>query len=568
MANPNSVYDAIVVGTGISGGWAAKELCEKGLKTLVLDRGRMVKHVENYPTMHDDPWDYPFKGELTREEKAKYHKQIRVGWAPKDDVKHFFVNDLEHPYQETKRFDWIRGYQVGGRSLTWGRQSYRWSDLDFEANRNDGIAVDWPVRYADIAPWYDKVEEYIGVSGELLGLEQLPDGKFLPPMELNCVEQELQKSLQERFDDNRLLTIGRVAHITENTTDFEGRGPCQYRNRCWRGCPFGGYFSSNASTLPAADRTGNMTLRPNSIVHEVVYDPTTKRATGVKVIDAETGEALTFQGKLIFLCASAMATVGILLQSRSTSFPEGIGNNHDQLGRNIMDHHYQLGASAKVDGHLEKYYKGRRPNGFYIPRFVNLNAKTKRKEFIRGFGYQGGASRNNWQEMVAEVGYGTQLKDTILQPGGWEIGMTGFGEMLPYHDNRVRLSPDKKDQWGLPQLDFDVEFKQNELEMRKVIKKEAAAMLTAAGFKKVSVYENDTGPGLGIHEMGGARMGLNRKTSVTNKFNQVHDVPNIYVTDGAFMTSSSCVNPSLTYMAFTARAANHAAEQFKLGKFS
>ena len=568
MANPNIVYDAIVVGTGISGGWAAKELCENGLKTLVLDRGRMVKHIENYPTMNDDPWDYPYKGQLTREELKKYPKQSRLGWAPKDDVKHFFVNDLEHPYQETKRFDWIRGYHVGGRSLTWGRQSYRWSDLDFEANRKDGIAIDWPVRYKDIAPWYDKVEQYIGVSGELLGLAQLPDGKFQPPMELNCVEQELQNSLQERFDDDRLLTIGRVAHITENTVNFEGRGPCQYRNRCWRGCPFGGYFSSNASTLPAAERTGNMTLRPNSIVHEVIYDDTTKRATGVKVIDTETKESLTFQGKMVFLCASAMASVGILLQSKSSRFPDGIGNNHDQLGRNIMDHHYQLGASAKVDGHLDKYYKGRRPNGFYIPRFVNLNAKTKRKTFIRGFGYQGGASRNNWQEMVAEMGYGEQLKEAILQPGGWEIGMTGFGEMLPYHDNRVTLSADKKDKWGLPQLDFDVEFKQNELEMRKAIKEEAATMLTAAGFKEVSVYENETGPGLGIHEMGGARMGENPKTSVTNKFNQVHDVPNIYVTDGAFMTSASCVNPSLTYMAFTARAADHAAKQFKLGKIS
>ncbi len=568
MANPNIVYDAIVVGTGISGGWAAKELCENGLKTLVLDRGRMVKHIENYPTMNDDPWDYPYKGELSAEDRKKYHKQMRVGWAPKDDIKHFFVNDLEHPYQETKRFDWIRGYHVGGRSLTWGRQSYRWSDLDFEANRKDGIAVDWPVRYKDIAPWYDKVEQYIGVSGELLGLAQLPDGFFQPPMELNCVEEALQSSLRERFDDGRLLTIGRVAHITENTIDFEGRGPCQYRNRCWRGCPFGGYFSSNASTLPAAERTGNMTIRPNSIVHEVVYDDTTKRAMGVKVIDTETKEALTFKGKMVFLCASAMASVGILLQSKSNRFPQGIGNSYDQLGRNIMDHHYQLGASAKVDGYLDKYYKGRRPNGFYIPRFVNLDEKTKRKKFIRGFGYQGGASRNNWQQMVAEMGYGKQLKEAILQPGGWEIGMTGFGEMLPYHDNRVTLSTDKKDQWGLPQLDFDVEFKQNELEMRKAIKEEAAAMLTAAGFREVSVYENETGPGLGIHEMGGARMGANPKTSVTNKFNQVHDVPNIYVTDGAFMTSASCVNPSLTYMAFTARAANHAAKQFKLGKIS
>ncbi|MEW2920829.1 GMC family oxidoreductase [Muricauda sp. ANG21] len=566
--NENTVYDAIVVGTGISGGWAAKELCENGLKTLVLERGPMVKHIEDYKTMHDDPWDYPFKGELTREDKKKYHKQLRVGWAPRDDVKHFFVNDLEHPYQETKRFDWIRGYQVGGRSITWGRQSYRWSDVDFEANKNEGIAIDWPVRYKDIAPWYDKVESYIGVFGQKLGLNHLPDGEFLPPMELNCVEKDLQKSMQDKFDDGRLLTNSRAAHITTSEKQFEGRGPCQYRDRCWRGCPFGGYFSSLSSTLPAAERTGNMTLRPNSIVHEVIYDDARQKATGVRVIDRETHETLEFKGKIIFLCASAMASTGILLQSKSKTFPNGLGNNHDEVGRNIMDHHYQLGASAKVDGYLDKYYKGRRPCGFYIPRFVNLNDKTKQNDFVRGFGYQGGASRGNWQETVAEMGYGKNLKEAILQPGAWQIGMTGFGEMLPHHDNRVTLSKDKKDQWGLPQLDFDVEFKENELKMREAIKKEAVAIFKAAGFRDVHAYDTETGPGLGIHEMGGARMGHDPKTSVLNKYNQVHDAPNVYVTDGAFMTSSSCVNPSLTYMAFTARAANHAAEQFKQNKFS
>ena len=568
MANPNITYDAIVIGTGISGGWAAKELCENGLKTLVLERGPMVKHLQDYPTMHDDPWDYPHNGELSREEKKKYPKQSRVGWAPRDDVKHFFVNDLEHPYQETKRFDWIRGYHVGGRSITWGRQSYRWSDIDFEANLKEGIAVDWPVRYSDIKPWYDKVEEYIGVSGETLGLPQLPDGKFHPPMGLNCVELDLQKAMAEHFEDGRLLTIGRTANITDPNAEIEGRGPCQYRNRCWRGCPFGGYFSSNSSTLPAAERTGNMTLRANSIVYEINYDEQTKKASGVKIIDAETHEKIEFKGKVIFLCASAMASVGILWQSKSKSFPNGMGNNHDELGRNIMDHHYQLGASAKVDGHLNKYYKGRRPNGFYIPRFVNLDEKTQRKDFLRGFGYQGGASRDNWSEMIAEMGHGKALKDVILKPGGWQIGMTGFGEMLPYHDNRVSLSSDKKDQWGLPQLDFDVEFKQNEYNMREAIKQEAEAMLKSAGFKEVHVYDTETGPGLGIHEMGGARMGWNPRTSVTNKNNQLHDVPNVYVTDGAFMTSASCVNPSLTYMAFTARAANHAAQEFKKGTFA
>ncbi|MEM8765426.1 MAG: GMC family oxidoreductase [Bacteroidota bacterium] len=568
MANKDIIYDAIVVGTGITGGWAAKELCEQGLKTLVLDRGPMVKHIQDYKTMNDDPWDYPFLGELTREEKKKYPKQSRLGWAPKDDVKHFFVNDLEHPYQETKRFDWIRGYHVGGRSLTWGRHSYRWSDLDFEANKKEGIAVDWPVRYADIAPWYDTVESYIGVSGEKLGLSQLPDGIFQPPMELNCVENELRHSMETQFEDARVLTPGRVAHITETTTKFEGRGNCQYRNRCWRGCPFGGYFSSNAVTLPAAERTGNLTLRPNSIVHEVIYDADSKQASGVKVIDAETQEKMVFKGKIVFLCASAMASVGILLQSKSDSFPNGMGNNHDQLGRNIMDHHYQLGASALVEGHLDKYYKGRRPNGFYIPRFVNLNAATQREDFVRGFGYQGGAARGRWQESIAEMGYGKAFKENILRPGHWEIGMSGFGEMLPHPENKVTLSTTEKDKWGLPQLDFDVEFKTNERNMRKAIVEEAVGMFKKAGFKNVTPFENSTGPGLGIHEMGGARMGSNPKTSIVDQNNRLHDVKNVFVTDGAFMTSASCVNPSLTYMAFTARAANFAAKAFKNQNFS
>lgn len=566
--NQNETYDAIVVGTGISGGWAAKELCENGLKTLVLERGPMVEHIKDYKTMNDNSWDYPLKGELSKEDKEKYHIQRRVNWAPKEDVKHFFVNDLEHPYEEIKRFDWIRGYHVGGRSLTWGRQSYRWSNLDFEANKKENIGVDWPVRYKDIAPWYDKVEEYIGVSGESLGLEQLPDGKFQPPMDLNCAEEEFKNAVSEKFDDGRLVTIGRVAHITDKDAKVEGRNPCQYRNRCWRGCPFGGYFSSNSSTLPAAERTGNMTLRANSIVHEVVYDDKTKRATGVKVIDAETNEALTFNAKIIFLCASAMASVGIMLQSKSERFPTGLGNDSDALGRGIMDHHYKLGATAKIDGYLDKYYKGRRPNGFYIPRFVNLDKKTKREGYLRGFGYQGTASREDWSSSVAEMGYGSGLKEEILKPGKWQIGVTGFGEFLPYDDNRVMLSTRKKDKWGLPQLAFDVEFKENEYKMREDIKKEIVDMFKASGFKDVQPYDESSGPGLGIHEMGGARMGHSSKTSIVNKHNQVHLVPNVYMTDGAFMSSSSCVNPSLTYMAFTARAANHAIQEFKAGKFS
>ncbi len=566
--NQEERYDAIVVGTGISGGWATKELCENGLKTLVLERGRMVKHIKDYPTVNDDPWDYPLKGELSSEDLKKYHVQARIGWAPKEDVKHFFVNDLEHPYVETKRFDWIRGYQVGGRSLTWGRQSYRWSDIDFEANKKDGHGIDWPVRYNDISPWYDKVEQYIGVSGETLGLEQLPDGKFQPAMDLNCVEKEFRKATSEKFDDGRLVTIGRAAHITDPNATFEGRGVCQNRNRCWRGCPFGGYFSSNSSTLPAAERTGNMTLRANSIVYEVIYDEATKLASGVRVIDAETHDKIEFKADVIFLCASAMASVGILLQSKSRRFPNGMGNDSDALGRGIMDHHYQLGASAKVEGHLDKYYKGRRANGFYIPRFANLDENSRREGYVRGFGYQGSASRQDWSTGIAEMAYGSDLKDEILKPGKWQIGATGFGEFLPYDDNRVTLSATERDKWGLPQLDFDVEFKENEMNMREDIKKEIVSMFKAAGFKDVEPYDRKTGPGLGIHEMGGARMGHSSKTSILNKNNQIHSVPNVYVTDGAFMTSSSCVNPSLTYMAFTARAANHAAKEFKAGKFS
>lgn len=565
--NPSESYDAIVVGTGISGGWAAKELCEKGLKTLVLERGRMVEHLKDYPTMHLDAWDLPNGNELSREDRAKYHKQLRVGWAPRPDVAHFFVNDLEHPYQETRRFDWIRGYQVGGRSLTWGRQSYRWSDLDFEANLKEGIGVDWPVRYRDIAPWYDKVERYIGVSGEALGLPHLPDGQFEPPMELTCPEVDLRNALETHFSDGRVLTIGRAAHITDREGSHEGRSPCQFRDRCWRGCPFGGYFSSNSSTLPAAERTGNMTLRPNSIVHGVILDEASGLASGVRVIDAETHEELEFRSKLVFLCASAMASVGILLQSKSPRFPEGIGNNHDQVGRNIMDHHYKLGASARVPGHLETYYKGRRPNGFYIPRFVNLEGQP-RKEYLRGYGYQGGASRTDWSEAVGELSYGKELKSALLKPGHWQIGATGFGEMLPYHDNRVRLSQTEKDSWGLPQLDFDVGFRENEYRMREDIVLQLKKMFQAAGFTDIETFDEETGPGLGIHEMGGARMGRDPRTSVVNAHNQIHGVPNIYVTDGAFMTSSSCVNPSLTYMAFTARAADHASEQFRKGIFS
>jgi choline dehydrogenase-like flavoprotein len=558
-------YDAIVVGTGVSGGWAAKELCEGGLKTLVLERGRMVNHITDYPTANMDNWDFPNGGKLPREEQAKQLKQARTGYTTRAPHNFWFVNDLEHPYNEVKRFDWMRGYHVGGRSIMWGRHSYRWSAMDFEANKRDGIAVDWPVRYKDIAPWYDKVEAYIGVSGEPLGLSQLPDGVFEPMMELNCVEQHVREKVAENFD-GRVITAGRVAHINSDK-QFEGnnRMRCQFRNRCIRGCPFGAYFSSNSSTLPAAEATGNMTLRPDSIVHEVIYDPDTKKATGVKVIDRVTKEQYEFKAKVIFLCASAIASTAIMMQSKSDRFPNGLGNDSDQLGRNIMDHHLDVGADGKFEGFEDKYYKGRKPNGVYIPRFRNLGGSSNTDKFIRGYGYQGGASRRDWQESVKELSYGKDLKEAILKPGDWNFGIGGFGEVLPYEDNRMYLDYDKPDQWGLPTVTFDAEFKENEWAMREDMKEQAVAMLEKAGLKDVKPHDDPGALGLGIHEMGTARMGRSPKTSVLNGYNQVHAVKNVYVTDGAFMTSAACVNPSLTYMAFTARAADHAIKELKKG---
>jgi choline dehydrogenase-like flavoprotein len=557
-------YDAIVIGTGITGGWAAKELCENGLNTLVLERGRMVRHIIDYPTMFMDPWDFELRGSPSLEESKKQIKQSRTGYTTSEEHRHWFVNDLKHPYNETKRFDWMRGYHVGGRSITWGRQSYRLSELDFEANKIDGIGVDWPIRYKDIAPWYDRVEKYIGVSGENLGLAQLPDGIFEPPMELNCVEEHLKESISKNYE-NRVLTIGRTAHLTKGE-NFEGRGPCQYRDRCMRGCPFGGYFSSNSSTLPAAERTGNMTLRPNSIVHEIIYDDNLKKATGVKIIDAESKEVIVFKAKVIFCCASAIGSTSILMQSKSERFPNGLGNDSGELGHNIMDHHLGVGATGIMDGFEDKYYKGRRPNGIYIPRFSNLNGADTEKNFIRGYGYQGGAGRGSITDYVAELGYGEEYKEKILEPGGWRMSLGGFGECLPNHENKMTLNYDKLDEWGLPTVTFDAEWKENELEMRKDMKLQAAEMLEKAGFKDIKTFDNLDAPGIGIHEMGSARMGRDPKTSVLNEYNQIHAVTNVYVTDGACMTSSGCQNPSLTYMALTARAANHAAEIFKNNK--
>src|SRR5210317_1820231 len=560
-------FDAIVVGTGISGGWAAKELTEKGLKTLVLERGRMINHIDDYHTANMDPWDFEGGDTITQEAYKRQPKQSRTGYVNKKSSRHFFVDDLEHPYNDDEnKFNWIRGYHVGGRSLTWGRHTYRLSEFDFEANLKDGIAVDWPIRYKDIAPWYDYVEQYIGVQGRLEGLPQFPDGKFLKPFELNVLENHMRQSISKNFNDGRILSNARTAHITEGTKPGLGRVTCQYRNRCMRGCPYGAYFSSNSSTLPAAEATGNMTLMPNSIVHEIIYDEDKKIAKGVRVIDSENNESYEYFAKVIFLCSSAVASTSILMQSKSNRFPNGLGNDSGELGHNIMDHHFQIGADASYDGFEDKYYTGRRPNGIYIPRFQNIGGNTKSKDFLRGYGYQGGASRTDWKEYVKEASYGEKLKQAVIKPGKWNMGLNGFGEVLPYHENKIFLNYEKTDKWGLPTVTFDAQLRENELNMRKDMQLQAMEMLDKAGFKNVKPYESSYGLGLGIHEMGTARMGRDPKTSVLNAFNQIHSVKNVFITDGSCMTSSGNVNPSLTYMAITVRAVDHAVNELKKNK--
>jgi choline dehydrogenase-like flavoprotein len=555
MAN---TYDAIVIGSGISGGWAAKELCEKGLKTLVLEKGRMVKHGVDYPTTNMDPWEFPNGGQLTPDEIKKHHVQIRSGFVG-ESTKHFFADDESNPYDEVKRFDWIRGNQVGGRSLTWGKQCYRLSDLDFEANLKDGIAVDWPIRYKDIEDWYTYVEKYVGISGQKMGLAHLPDGHYLPPMELNTLEKHVKERIEKQYPGRHLM-IGRVAHLTE---PLNGRGQCQSRNRCSRGCPFGAYFSSNAVTLPAAEKTGNLTIRPFSIVHSIIYDDAKGRATGVRVIDSETKEVIEYFAKIIFCNASTLGSTFILLNSTSSRFPNGLGNDSGELGHNLMDHHYRIGAMGSYDGFEDHFYKGRRPNGIYIPRYKNLDEKTKANDFIRGYGYQGSGGRGNWSRGVNDAGFGADFKDNLTKPGGWGMSLVGFGECLPYHENKVTLNHDKKDKWGQPLMSIDAEFKDNEMAMRKHMQADAVEMLEASGLKNVTAFDNMGGIGVGVHEMGTARMGRDPKTSVLNAHNQLHAVPNVFVTDGAAMTSSACQNPSITYMALTARAVDFAVTEMK-----
>ena len=555
----NNTYDAIVVGSGISGGWAAKELTEKGLKVLMLERGHHIEHVKDYADTNKPSWEYPHRGGRTQKMIDEY-PVLKRDYPLNERNLGFWAVDKDNPYVEKKPFGWFRGYHTGGRSLMWGRQSYRLADLDFEANAKEGIAIDWPIRYKDVAPWYDYAETFAGISGSKEGLPQLPDGKFLPPMDMNIVEQTVAARIKEHYKNKRTMIIGRTANLTKA---IPGRPtPCQYRNICSNGCPYGGYFSTQSSTLPAANATGNLTLRTFSIVTEIIYDKDTKKAKGVKVVDASTNEALEFYSKIVFLCASTFPSTAILMRSATDIWPDGLGSSSGELGHNVMDHHLKLGAGGDMEGFEDKYYSGYRPNGIYVPRFRNLPGDEKRN-YLRGFGYQGSGTRENWQRQVAELSIGADLKEALGEPGQWHMGIGGFGEMLPYHDNKISLSKDKKDKWNLPVIEFDVEFKENEKNMRKDIVNDAVEMLEAAGVKNVKGFDNGCEPGWGIHEMGTARMGKDPKTSVLNSNNQVWDCKNVFVTDGSFMTSASCVNPSLTYMAMTARAADFAVKELK-----
>ena len=555
----DNFYDAIVIGSGISGGWAAKELTEKGLNVLLLERGRDIEHIKGYVNAMKDTWEFPHRGGRTQQMIADY-PVLKRDYPLNETVLDLWAKDSESPYTEVKRFDWFRGYHVGGRSLMWGRQSYRFNRWDFEANAKEGVAVDWPIRYEDLAPWYSYVEKFAGIQGSKEGLEVLPDGHFMPAMALNCAEKHVKKRLEEVYQGQRHLIIGRSANITEPLQD---RVNCQYRNRCWRGCPFGGYFSTQSSTLPAAMATKRLTLRPFSIVTQILYDKNTKRARGVEVLDAETNQTYEFTSKIVFVCASSFNSTWVLMNSATDVWEGGLGSSSGELGHNVMDHHFKLGAGGTVEGFSDKYDFGRRPTGIYVPRFRNVY--EDKRDYLRGFGYQGGAGRGRGVE-IAEFTIGKELKEAMSVPAdNWGFNMTAFGEMLPDHSNKISLDHSKKDKWGLPVLAMDVELKENEKRMRIDMVNDAKEMLTAAGLKNVYTYDSGYAVGAGIHEMGTARMGRDPRSSVLNGNNQVWDAPNVFVTDGACMTSSSCVNPSLTYMALTARAAAFAVNELKRG---
>ncbi|GAB4045852.1 GMC oxidoreductase [Spirosoma litoris] len=554
-------YDAIVIGSGVTGGWAAKELTEKGLRVLMLEKGHQLEHVKDYEYAMKDPWQTKYNGRLTMAQKESHPKLAR-DYPYNEMTETYWMKDTDSLYKEDKRFDWYRPNIVGGKSIMWGRQSYRLSDIDFGANLKEGIAIDWPIRYKDVAPWYSYVEKFVGISGEKLNLPQLPDSEFLPPMEMYCVEKEVRKRIEKNFP-GRVMTIGRVANLSKagEAQLGIGRAPCQYRNKCSLGCPYGAYFSTQSCTLPPAAKTGRLTLRPDSVVTEIMYDENKKRATGVRIVDAVTLQPKEYFAKVVFVCGSALGSTAVLLNSKSNRFPNGFGNDSGELGHNLMDHHFRTGASGVWEGDLDKYYIGRRANGIYVPRYRNIG--TDKRDYLRGFGYQGGGSRTGWQRNIAEMSFGADYKDELTKPGPWTMGLGGFGETLPYHENRMYLDKNEKDKWGMPLVVFDAELKENEKKMRVDMMNDAKEMLEASGLKNVKSYDNGSYLGMAIHEMGTARMGRDPKTSVLNANNQVHGVKNVFVTDGACMVSASCVNPSLTYMALTARAADFAVKEMK-----
>lgn len=557
-------FDAIVVGSGISGGWAAKEFTEKGLKTLLIERGRNVE-AGDYPTEGKAPWELPNHGRTPQDELARDYP-IQRSTGINEQHKHFYVKDPEKPYSQDSEnpFTWIRGHQLGGKSLTWGKVSLRLSDLDFEANKKDGHGTDWPIRYKDIAPWYDYVEKFAGISGSIENIPHLPDGIFQPPMEFNCVERHAKDKIEAAFPDRHFI-ISRTANLTEPTEEqLElGRSKCQFRNECMRGCSFGAYFSSQSATLPAAQRTGNLTTVTNAVVHSVIYDTTTKKASGVRVIDAVTKEAREYTGRVIFLCASALGSTQIMLNSISEQFPQGIANSSGVLGHYLMDHVFKAGARGKLKAYDDRYYSGRRPNGIYIARFQNV--LDEHPDFLRGYGYEGWSSRLDWNKAADDIKHGASFKESLKKPGDWQFEIMGFGEMLPNFDNYAKLDVSKTDSWGMPLLHISCKHSNNEIKMQENMRDEAAEMLKVAGFHDIEPYMDQPLPGLCIHEMGTARMGLDPKTSVLNGFNQTHDVPNLFITDGAAMASTASQNPSLTYMALTARAVDYAVAQLKEG---
>lgn len=552
-------FDAIVIGSGISGGWAAKELCEHGLKTLLLERGRNVVHLKDYPTATKNPWDFPHRGEMPLE-ITRNNPVVSRCYAFGEATQHFFVKDTEHPYVQEKPFDWIRGYQVGGKSLLWARQTQRWSRFDFEGPARDGFAVPWPFTYEELAPWYSHVELFAGISGNRDGLETLPDGEFLPPWELNCVEKEIQQKIKSHYK-NRFVVQGRCAHLTKAGAVQlqQGRNQCQARSLCERGCPFGGYFSSNSSTIPWAEKTGNLTLQPESVVHSIIFDSQKNKATGVRVIDAQTKAVTEYFAKIIFVNASCLNTNLILLNSTSTRFPKGFGNDNGLLGKYIAFHNYRGTVIAAYDGPDDKYYYGRRPTQAMMPNFRNVYKQET--DFLRGYMVHYGAYRNR---AYAE-GIGASFKETISEAGNWSVSMMMQGETIPKESNEVYLDAHKKDEWGMPLLVTKVLYDENDEKLLQDFLNEGSAMLEQAGCTNIKTHDSHQAPGLDIHEMGGVRMGNNPKTSLLNKWNQFHNCPNVFVTDGACMVSTSTQNPSLTYMAITARAANRAIEELKKG---